>query len=124
MEWAEAISTAIEYIEENITENITAEDIARQVSVSPFYFQKGFGMLCGFTITEYIRNRRLALAAEELTVGASVIDTAIKYGYDSPDSFAKAFYRFHGVTPSMARKNLTMLKAFAPLKIKLSLEGG
>lgn len=124
MEWAKAISTAVGYIEENITENITAEDIARQVNISPFYFQKGFGMLCGFTITEYIRNRRLALAAEELSGGAAVIDTAIKYGYDSPDSFAKAFYRFHGVTPSMARKNLTMLKAFAPLKIKLSLEGG
>lgn len=124
MEWAKAISTAVGYIEKNITENITAEDIARQVSISPFYFQKGFAMLCGFTITEYIRNHRLALAAEELTSGASVIDTAVKYGYNSPDSFAKAFYRFHGVTPSMTRKNLTMLKAFAPLKIKLSLEGG
>lgn len=124
MEWTKAISTAINYIEENITDDLTAENIARQVNISPFYFQKGFGMLCGFTITEYIRNRRLALAAEELSGGASVIDTAVKYGYDSPDSFAKAFYRFHGVTPSMARKNLTMLKTFAPLKIKLSLEGG
>lgn len=124
MEWAKAISTAIGYIEENITKDLTAENIARQVNISSFYFQKGFGMLCGFTITEYIRSRRLALAAEELSGGAAVIDTAVKYGYDSPDSFAKAFYRFHGVTPSMARKNLKMLKTFAPLKIKLSLEGG
>lgn len=124
MEWANAISTAIGYIEENITEDLTAENIARQVNISPFYFQRGFGMLCGFTITEYIRNRRLALAAEELSCGAAVIETAVKYGYDSPDSFAKAFYRFHGITPSTARKNLTMLKTFAPLKIKLSLEGG
>ncbi len=125
MEWAKAISTAVEYIEENITENLTAEDIARQVNISPFYFQKGFSLLCGFTITEYIRNRRLALAAEELAGGSMrVIDAAVKYGYDSPDSFAKAFYRFHKVTPSMARKNLTMLKTFAPLKIRLSLEGG
>lgn len=124
MEWTEAISTAIGYIEENITEDLTAEKIARQVSISPFYFQKGFAMLCGFTMTEYIRNRRLALAAEELSGGASVIETAIKYGYDSPDSFAKAFYRFHGVTPSMARKNLTTLKTFAPLKITLILKGG
>lgn len=124
MEWANAISTAIGYIEENITEDLTAENIARQVNISPFYFQRGFGMLCGFTITEYIRNRRLALAAEVLSCGAAVIETAVKYGYDSPDSFAKAFYRFHGITPSTARKNLTMLKTFAPLKIKLSLEGG
>lgn len=124
MEWTEAISAAIEYIEENITEDLTAEKIARQVNISPFYFQKGFAMLCGFTMTEYIRSRRLALAAEELIGGASVIDTAVKYGYDSPDGFAKAFYRFHGATPSMARKNLTMLKTFAPLKITLILKGG
>lgn len=124
MEWTEAISTAIGYIEENITEDLTAENIARQVNISPFYFQKGFAMLCGFTMTEYIRNRRLALAAEELSGGASVIGTTVKYGYDSPEGFAKAFYRFHGVTPSMARKNLTMLKTFAPLKITLILKGG
>lgn len=106
MEWAKAISTAIEYIEENITENLSAEEIARQVNISHFYFQKGFVMLCGITITEYIRNRRLALAAEELTSGAAVIDTAIKYGYSSPDSFAKAFYRFHGERPLWRRKTL------------------
>lgn len=125
MEWTKAISTAIEYIERNLTEDISVEEIARQVNISPFYFQRGFGMLCGFTIGEYIRNRRLALAAEELAEGNTrVIDAAIKYGYDSPDSFAKAFYRFHGVMPSMVQKNSTMLKAFAPLKISLSLKGG
>ncbi len=124
MEWAKAISTAIEYIENNITEDISAEDLARQVNISPFYFQKGFSFLCGYTFTEYIRNRRLALAAGELSNGAKVINTAIKYCYDSPDSFAKAFYRFHGITPSMAQKGSAMLKAFAPLKITLSLKGG
>lgn len=124
MEWVKAISTAIEYIERNITEDISAEDIARQVNISSFYFQKGFSLLCGYTITEYIRSRRLALAAGELTNGAKVIDTAIKYCYDSPDSFAKAFYRFHGVAPSVVQKNSTMIKAFAPLKITLSLKGG
>lgn len=125
MEWTKAISTAIEYIERNLTEDISVEEIARQVNISPFYFQKGFGMLCGFTIGEYIRNRRLALAAEELAEGnLKVIDAAVKYCYDSPDSFAKAFYRFHGVMPSMVQKNSTIIKAFAPLKISLSLKGG
>lgn len=125
MEWSEAISEAIEYIEANITEDISVEDIAERVHISPFYFQKGFSLLCGYTITEYIRNRRLALAAGELAAdGAKVIDVAMKYGYDSPDSFTKAFARFHGVTPSMVLKNGTPIKTFAPLKIKLSLEGG
>lgn len=125
MEWVEAISRAIEYIEEHITEELTAEAISAQVHISPFYFQKGFSLLCGFSMKEYIRNRRLALAGNELASGETkVIDVALKYGYDSPDSFTKAFTRFHGVTPSMVLKNSTMLKSFAPLKIKISLEGG
>lgn len=125
MEWTEAISKAIQYIESHITEDISANDIAKEVYISSLYFQKGFSMLCGFTISEYIRNRRLSLAGNELaTSDKKVIDIALKYGWDSPDSFTKAFTRFHGVTPSMVQKNIGMLKTFAPLKIKLSMEGG
>ena len=125
MEWTEAISKAVTYIETHITEDITVEDIAREIYLSPFYFQKGFSLLCGFTISEYIRNRRLSLAGNELaTSEQKVIDIALKYGYDSPDSFTKAFTRFHGVTPSMVQKNEQLLKSFAPLKIKISMEGG
>ena len=125
LEWAEAISEAIDYIEKNITEDITIEDISGHVFISPYYFQKGFSMLCGITVSEYIRNRRLALAGNELAASESrVIDVALKYGYDTPDSFAKAFTRFHGITPSTVRKQKSMLKSFAPLKIKISLEGG
>lgn len=125
MEWSESISKAVSYIEDNITEDISVGDIAKHVNISEFYFQKGFSLLCGYTIKEYIRNRRLALAAGELIEdNARVIDVAVKYGYDSPDSFTKAFTRFHGVTPSMVQKNNATIKSFAPLKIKLSLEGG
>lgn len=125
MEWMEAIGRAVDYIENHITEELSVAQIAQQVSVSPFYFQKGFSLLCGFTIAEYMRKRRLALAGGELvSTDAKVIDLALKYGYDSPDSFTKAFTRFHGLTPGMARRDGATLKAFAPLKIKLSLEGG
>ena len=77
-------------------------------------------MLCGFTVGEYIRNRRLALAGNEIAASdQKVIDIAMKYGYDSPDSFTKAFTRFHGVTPTAVRKEKgVVLKSFAPLKIK------
>lgn len=125
MEWIDCIGEAVGYIEEHITEELSVSEIARQVNISPFYFQKGFSLLCGFTIAEYIRKRRLALAGSELvSTDAKVIDIALKYGYDSPDSFSKAFTRFHGVTPAMVRKEDAVLKAFAPLKIKLSLKGG
>lgn len=125
MGWVECIGEAIGYIEDHITEELTVERISKQVLVSPFYFQKGFTMLCGFTVGEYIRQRRLALAGSELvSTNGKVIDIALKYGYDSPDSFTKAFTRFHGVTPTAVRKDGAMLKSFAPLKIKFTLEGG
>ena len=125
MEWMAIIGNSIQYIEDHITEDITVEDIAKEVGVSSFYFQKGFAMLCGYSVSEYIRNRRLALAGNELLVTEEkIIDIAMKYGYDSPDSFTKAFTRFHGVTPTSVRKDEVLLKSFAPLKIKISLEGG
>ncbi|MDN5341398.1 MAG: AraC family transcriptional regulator [Oceanotoga sp.] len=125
MEWTECISKAINYIEDNITENISIEDISKHVIISPFYFQKGFAMLCGFTVGSYIKKRRLTLAGSELVSSdKNIIDIAFKYGYDSPDSFTKAFTRFHGVTPTSVRNGEIMIKSFAPLKIKFVLDGG
>lgn len=125
MEWIKSISEAIGYIEENLTNELTIEKIAKQILISPFYFQKGFSMLCGFTVSDYIRQRRLALAGSELVAtDAKIIDIAVKYGYDSPDSFTKAFTRFHGITPTAARRDGVLIKSFAPLKISFTLKGG
>ena len=125
MGWIEGISDAITYVEEHITETLSIEEIAKKAYVSPFYFQKGFSMLCGFTVSEYIRLRRLTLAGIELvSTDQKIIDIAMKYGYDSPDSFTKAFTRFHGATPTSVRKEGALVKSFAQLKIKISLEGG
>ena len=125
MNWVKIIEDAIEYIEGNITEDLTTGRIAGEVNTSAFYFQRGFSMLCGYTVGEYVRMRRLSLAGEELlSSDIKVIDLAVKYGYDSPDSFTKAFTRFHGSTPTDVRRGGAMLKSFAPLHIKLSLEGG
>lgn len=125
MEWTDAIRKGIEYIEKNITEDITAEDVACHVDMSSFYFQKGFSMLCGYTVMEYVRKRRLALAGGELaTTDAKVIDVALKYRYESPDGFTKAFTRFHGISPAMLQKKNATIRTFAPLKIEISLKGG
>ena len=125
MEWTNAIQSAINFMEQHITENISAEDVANHVHISSFYFQKGFRMLCGFSVIEYIRKRRLALAGGDLaTTDIKIIDVAMKYGYGSPDSFTKAFTRFHGVSPTMVRKEDVMIKTFAPLKLEISLKGG
>ncbi len=123
--WADGIQDAIEYIEENLTEELDIRKIAEKAYVSAFHFQRIFSALCGFTVGEYIRNRRLSMAAQELSMSdARVIDIAVKYGYDSPDSFTRAFTRFHGISPSAAKSKGANLKYFARLKIKLLLEGG
>lgn len=123
--WIEGIQNAIEYIENNLTEELKIEDIAEKACVSAFHFQRTFNILCGFTVGEYIRNRRLSLAAQELSkADAKVIDVALKYGYDSPESFTRAFAKFHGISPSAAKIKGANLKSFARIKIKLTLEGG
>lgn len=123
--WTEGIQNALQYIEDNLTENLQIEDIAAKAYVSPFYFQRIFSVLCGFTVSEYIRNRRLSLAAQELSAdNVKVIDIALKYGYDSNNSFTRAFTKFHGISPSSAKEKGAKLKAFAPVRIKLTLEGG
>ena len=119
------IQNALAYIEENLTEGLEIRDIAKQAFLSSFYFQRIFGAMCGISVGEYIRCRRLTLAGEELASSDSkIIDIAAKYGYDSPDSFNRAFQRFHGISPSSARKTGARLVSFAPMKIKPVLEGG
>ncbi|MCM1153897.1 MAG: AraC family transcriptional regulator [Roseburia sp.] len=124
MEWIQSINKAIAYIEEHLSEDIHGEDVAGYVNISLFHFQRTFNLLTGMTVGEYIRKRRLSLAGEELTrKGARVIDVAYKYGYETPESFSKAFTRFHGVTPKQAEKG-TKLKYFNKLTLKVSIEGG
>ena len=123
--WIEGFQESIDFIEKNLTEELDIEDIAAKAALSPFYYQRIFGALCGVTVGEYIRARRMTLAAQELNgKDVKVIDIAVKYGYDSPDSFAKAFQKFHGITPSQAKEPGAPLRSFAPLHIKITMEGG
>ena len=125
MDWITGMQKAIDYIEANLTEEIDYEKVAAESFSSSYHFQRVFSILCGYTLGEYIRLRRLSLAGAELANDKEkVIDIALKYGYDSPDSFAKAFQKFHGITPSQARADGSMLKSFSRLSIKISLEGG
>lgn len=125
MDWIIGLQKAIDYIEENLTESIDYEQVAAQSFSSSYHFQRIFSILCGFTIGEYIRKRRLSLAGTELaTSDVKVIDVAMKYGYESPDSFTKAFQKFHGILPSQTRNHGSNLKSFSRLVLKFSLEGG
>ena len=125
MDWIVGIQRAIDYIEANLSETIDYEEVAKRCYSSSYHFQRVFSILCGFTLGEYIRNRRLTLAGRELaTTNVKVIDVALKYGYESPDSFTKAFQKFHGILPSQARNNGSNLKSFSRLSVKITLNGG
>ena len=125
VDWISGVQNALRYIEDNITEELDHNEIAKQACVSSFHFQRVFTILCGLPLGEYIRSRRLSLAGTELSAGSTkVVDAAIKYGYESPDSFTKAFTRFHGISPTSAKSMGASLKSYAPLQIKLTLKGG
>ena len=94
MDWITGIQRAVDYAEENMTGEIDYEEAARRALSSSFHFQRVFGILFGYSFGDYIRMRRLSLAGQELFLTRSrVIDTALKYGYDTPESFSRASSR-------------------------------
>lgn len=125
MDWINIVQKALNYIEDHLLEDLYAETIAQHVFTSSAYFQRSFSIITGFTVGDYIRYRRLSLAGEDLSVNRmKVIDAALKYGYETPESFTKAFTRFHGLPPSALHKSACKLNYFAPLNIQINIKGG
>jgi len=125
LDFLKKMNGALNYIEGNLTEDIDFKEVARLAFCSEYHFNRMFSFLAGVTLSEYIRRRRLTLAAFELNNSSiRIIDVAIKYGYSSPDSFTRAFQSLHGVTPSEARNNGQLLKAFPKMTFQLSIKGG
>lgn len=124
MDWIQGIHNAINYIEDHIGEKLNYVEIAKEAYSSSYHFQRVFGIMCGITLGEYIRRRRLTLAGNELlTSDMRVTDIAFKYGYDTPESFSRAFKRFHGIKPSQVRKEHS-LNSFSRLSLNINLVGG
>lgn len=124
MEWLRAVRRSIEYMEEHLKEDISVEDISDRVNISGSVLGKGFGVMTGYSVSEYLRGRRLYLAALALRdTDKSVLDIALDACYDTPESFSKAFTRFHGNTPSAVRSGADF-RTFLPLRIQITTQGG
>ncbi len=125
MDITDSLQNAINYIEDHLTDEIDYSCLAQKACMSSYYFQRIFSALCGYTVGDYVRYRRLTLAGSELLQQkAKVIDIALKYGYETPESFTRAFKEFHGITPSGARECGDKLKYFSPLSVSITLRGG
>lgn len=113
MNWITSIETAVEYIENNLLNSLDYEDIAACAYCSNHHFQRMFSVFAGCTLGEYIRSRRMTLAGAELKGSdIKILDLAIKYGYENPESFTRAFTKFHSITPSDAKKESTKIIAY------------
>ncbi|WP_079525589.1 AraC family transcriptional regulator [Halobacillus hunanensis] len=124
MGWVESLQRTIDYIEEHLLDHLTVDNIAKQANASPFHFQRIFSLLTDMSMGEYIRRRRLTLAAQDLIhTDMKIINLAFKYGFDTPEAFTKAFRRQHGVSPSQARKYMGKLQSYNRLVIQVSLKG-
>lgn len=125
MDLLQNMNRAMQYVEEHLTEEIDMNEVSKQAYCSEYHFKRMFSFLAGIPLSEYIRRRRLTMAGLELTQSElRIIDIALKYGYNSPDSFTRAFVTMHGVTPSEARNNGSLLKAYPRMIFQLTIKGG
>lgn len=124
MEWIERLNHAINYIEENITGEIDYEQAAKKACCSTYHFQRMFGYMAGVSLSEYIRRRRMSLAAVDLkSSDETILAIALRYGYQSPTAFNRAFQNVQGIPPSAVRKSGAVLKSYPPISFKITVKG-
>ena len=123
MDWLKNWNQALDYLEENLSGEIRLEELGRLAGCSAYHFQRMFSYLAGVPLKEYIRRRRMTRAAADLRAGERVLDVALRYGYESPTAFNRAFQSIHGVAPSLAKQDGVKLKTFPRIRFKFVLKG-
>lgn len=123
MEWITLLNKTINYIEEYLTEEIDYNELAKIACCSSFHYQRLFAYMANVPLSEYIRRRRMTLAAVDLQSGDKIVDVALKYGYSSPTAFNRAFQSIHGIAPSLAKESGISLKSFPPISFIITIKG-
>ena len=124
MEWVERLNQSINYIEEHLTGEIDYEQLGRIACCSAYHYQRMFTYMAGISLAEYIRRRKMSLAAADLQSGNErIIDIAEKYGYQSPTAFTRAFESFHGIAPSSVKGEGVCVKSFSPIMFQIAVKG-
>ena len=123
MDWIARMNEVLQRLEENLEDDVDMNALAKLAGVSPYHFQIVFTCMTDMTASEYVRRRRMSRAAAELQSGAKVLDVALKYGYQSPTAFNRAFHQVHGIAPSEARKPGAKLKSYPPIRFQITVKG-
>lgn len=123
MEWVKRLNEAVDYIEDNLTETVSYERLGKIAGCSSWHFQRMFTFMAGVPLSEYIRRRKMSLAAVDLQDGGKIMDIALKYGYQSPTAFNRAFQSIHGIAPSMVKNEGVSVKSFPKLLFKITVKG-
>ena len=124
MDWIERMNTAINYIEEHIRDELDFAKIAQIACTSAYHFQRMFICMTGISLSEYIRRRRMSLAVSDLKNDKDkIVDIALKYGYNSPTAFNRAFQSVHGIAPSLVKQNGVSVKSYPPISFKITIKG-
>ena len=124
MEWIERLNASLNYIEEHLSEVIEIDDLAQIACCSSYHYQRMFTYIAGIPLSEYMRRRRMSIAAVELQQSEiKIIDLALKYGYNSPTAFNRAFQSVHGIAPSAVRKAGSVVKTFPPISFRITVKG-
>lgn len=124
MDWLQRMNNAMNYIENHLQDKMDYEKVAQCACCSVYHFQRVFSFMTDLSLNEYVRRRKMTLAAFELQNNdIKIIDLALKYGYDSPESFSRAFNMLHGVTPTLARKSGINIKAFPRISFQITIKG-
>ena len=123
MEWIVRLNNAIDYIETHLTQEVDYEQLGKIACCSSYHFQRMFGYMADVSLSEYIRRRRMSLAAVDLQSGEKIIDVALKYDYASPTAFNRAFQSVHGFAPSQAKEPGVSIKSFPPISFKITIKG-
>ena len=124
MEWIERLNASLNYIEEHLSEVIEIDDLAQIACCSSYHYQRMFTYIAGIPLSEYLRRRRMSIAAVELQQSEiKIIDLALKYGYNSPTAFNRAFQSVHGIAPSAVRKAGSVVKTYPPISFRITVKG-
>lgn len=123
MDWLKSWNDALDYLEENLDREIKPAELGKLAGCSAYHFQRMFSYLAGVPLGEYIRRRRMTLAAADLRSGEKILDVALRYGYGSPTAFNRAFQAVHGVAPSLVKQDYVKLKSFPRIRFKFVVKG-